>query len=863
MDNAIVSGVPVDVWLKAVFGFDIKDLRLEEWNRPFSLSQPHLDAYVQCALETPHYRPFACMLMQAVLDYVDAMKDLGVDVHFPCGIYFDALRGYEEIYGSGGIKRKPDVFVTSEVGHALFQHVREVNEGVRKRNSDQFIWGHPHTAIEFKFERNYLMQRSKAPVTNSVEGFPFSAPMPAKGKRRSGGSTDERNPKRPKMTVIAEGEPSHDSVPAAFRYDRSGPPGDTLKTSLVLDEAQPADYAAEAMRSGLYRYFTCVFIKDDFITLWYFDRMGAIRSRGFRISEYPEFILYIAVAIARASLKDFGFEPMIVPAEGSTFPRPVGTYQWPNKQDELREQDLFARLRNLYSSTSSYEAPLLEWKDNVLRIEHTPQVSESWPFDTEPAPLSASNKAPPSANDIAPPSANDIPHPSANDKAPPSANDKAPPSANDKAPPSANDIVPPSVDDPSLSPTSTFPASTIDTSPPLAPQSSLTISFPITGPPIHAQPGGVGRGTVVYPLAPPKNVDGYDPKEPLVAKFSWQPSGRAAEARILRYIRKMIPARWRNHVTDVRCSKHVAAKATGLPRVALMEDTEIRVKRRMEILEDAETKKQGKEKGEPEEDGYEEVRDAFIGTNIEERDFHALVSTRYLPLKEVKDANEFMTVFKDVVKVHYVIYKTTGILHRDLSVNNVMFIRRNGRVFGVLNDWDLAAPEVRSSPPTAFHRTGTAAFMALNLLDSPDGSVPHLYCYDLESFAWILVWCAYVLLFNGKEVTHNKRPEKIQEWTEDGRWEAISDSKYTFITKKRRGPSPSTDSVTPGMKGLLASCISPVIAAMHDTFHRRRAPGEEQSPSYPLVKDDFFVFSTFMRVLEPDVPNPEEAVFAN
>lgn len=213
--------------------------------------------------------------------------------------------------------------------------------------------------------------------------------------------------------------------------------------------------------------------------------------------------------------------------------------------------------------------------------------------------------------------------------------------------------------------------------------------------------------------------------------------------------------------------------------------------------------------------------------------------------------------------MHYVIYKTTGILHRDLSVNNVMFIRRDDRVFGVLNDWDLAGPEVRTSPPTASHRMGTAAYMALNLLDSPDGSVPHLYCYDLESFAWILIWCAYVLLFNGKEVAHNKRPEKIQKWTEDGQWEAISDNKFMFITKKRGSPSPSTDSVTAGMKGLLASCISPVIAAMHDTLNRRNAPGEEQSPSYPLVKDDFFVFSTFMRVLEPDVPNPEEAVFAN
>lgn len=195
-----------------------------------------------------------------------------------------------------------------------------------------------------------------------------------------------------------------------------------------------------------------------------------------------------------------------------------------------------------------------------------------------------------------------------------------------------------------------------------------------------------------------------------------------------------------------------------------------------------------------------------------------------------------------------------------MSVNNIMFLRSSDRVIGVLNDWDLSASEAQSSPPTVLHRTGTAAFMALNLLDSPDGSIPHLYCYDLESFAWILVWCAYVLLFNGKQVIYNERPKRIQKWTEDEDWEAISVNKFMFIVKR---PGPPTDSITAGMKGLLASCISPVIAGMHATLYRRMALWEEQSPSHPLVEDDFFVFSTFMRVLEPDVPNPEEAVVLN
>lgn len=391
--------------------------------------------------------------------------------------------------------------------------------------------------------------------------------------------------------VITEGEPTHDSEPVAVPvYHSSGIPGVSQKRHLNEAEGQVADYAAEAMRSGLFRYFTSVLIQDDLISLWYFDRMGAIRSRCFRAREDPHLFLLLTVAIARASLKNFGFESMIAPAEGSTVPRPVGPHEWTKPQDELHEQDLFTRLRELYRTSSSYEAPLLDWKDNVLRLEHDLDAAEGWPFEPESG-LSSTDVTSLLSKD-----------------------DTSSSPAEDACSRAAND--------------------TSSSSPP---RTSLPISFPITGPPIYAQPGGVGRGTVVYPLASPKDVNGYDPTEALVAKFSWQPPKRAAEAQILRYIRKKIPDHWRMHVTDVKCSKKVAMKATDIPRVELMMDTDERVKKR------AETPKFHKQE-------YEEVRDAFIGSRIEDRDFHALVSTQYMPLKDVKDANEFMAVFIDVVK---------------------------------------------------------------------------------------------------------------------------------------------------------------------------------------------------------------------
>lgn len=70
------------------------------------------------------------------------------------------------------------------------------------------------------------------------------------------------------------------------------------------------------------------------------------------------------------------------------------------------------------------------------------------------------------------------------------------------------------------------------------------------------------------------------------------------------------------------------------------------VKKRVEVPGAAQMKRREKRRRELRfEQECEEIFDAF-----EERDFHAIVTTRYLPLKEVKDADEFVTVFKDVVK---------------------------------------------------------------------------------------------------------------------------------------------------------------------------------------------------------------------
>ncbi|KAI6116675.1 hypothetical protein EV401DRAFT_1806272, partial [Pisolithus croceorrhizus] len=88
---------------------------------------------------------------------------------------------------------------------------------------------------------------------------------------------------------------------------------------------------------------------------------------------------------------------------------------------------------------------------------------------------------------------------------------------------------------------------------------------------------------------------------------------------------------------------------------------------------------------------------------------------------------------------HPILWKN-GVYHRDISPSNLMFKRTSdGKIMGVLNDFDLASIE---DGLTRTECTGTVPFMALELLD-PEGScgqTNHLYEYVAESFIWILIW---------------------------------------------------------------------------------------------------------------------------
>lgn len=126
---------------------------------------------------------------------------------------------------------------------------------------------------------------------------------------------------------------------------------------------------------------------------------------------------------------------------------------------------------------------------------------------------------------------------------------------------------------------------------------------------------------------------------------------------------------------------------------------------------------------------------------------------------------------------HHFVWNVAGVLHRDISISNVMFYRKEGRgVIGVLSDWDIARSrsdieadedevverreqdcerfghryeDCDHSHPFKVHHphhrsvvreiAGTIPFVSIDLLTKKKTPV-HTYQHDLESFFFLLVY---------------------------------------------------------------------------------------------------------------------------
>ncbi|KAF9004514.1 hypothetical protein BDZ89DRAFT_1169185 [Hymenopellis radicata] len=128
--------------------------------------------------------------------------------------------------------------------------------------------------------------------------------------------------------------------------------------------------------------------------------------------------------------------------------------------------------------------------------------------------------------------------------------------------------------------------------------------------------------------------------------------------------------------------------------------------------------------------------------HYEYRTLHIVILEELFPINTLPCASDFAQVFFDVLNCHKWLHDVPRILHRDISMSNIMYrYGDDGAVYGVLNDMDLSSlvADLEDQKATSFMRTGTPPFMAVDLLRSHRSELVHLYRHDLESLFYVML----------------------------------------------------------------------------------------------------------------------------
>ncbi|RDX40250.1 hypothetical protein OH76DRAFT_375968 [Lentinus brumalis] len=113
-------------------------------------------------------------------------------------------------------------------------------------------------------------------------------------------------------------------------------------------------------------------------------------------------------------------------------------------------------------------------------------------------------------------------------------------------------------------------------------------------------------------------------------------------------------------------------------------------------------------------------------------------------LEDFSDPYELMVGVYFALLAHQFAWEKCGILHRDISVGNILLYYVDGpRRIGLLADWDLAKTkeQLQKQQATQTSRAGTWPFMSALL--QKYANKPHELADDLESFLHVLNWCAW------------------------------------------------------------------------------------------------------------------------
>jgi serine/threonine protein kinase len=136
-----------------------------------------------------------------------------------------------------------------------------------------------------------------------------------------------------------------------------------------------------------------------------------------------------------------------------------------------------------------------------------------------------------------------------------------------------------------------------------------------------------------------------------------------------------------------------------------------------------------------------------------------VMSTFGKPIYDFSDNLELLRALYDAIKGHQQLYTKANILHRDISLNNIM-IHIHGK-HGFLIDLDYAVERNVNREPQSPHRTGTLPFMSINILEKGhEENFAAGYRDDIESFFYVFLW----ICCTWEKPGNRKRDQPLKSW---------------------------------------------------------------------------------------------------
>ncbi|KAI8710516.1 Non-specific serine/threonine protein kinase [Fusarium sp. LHS14.1] len=128
-----------------------------------------------------------------------------------------------------------------------------------------------------------------------------------------------------------------------------------------------------------------------------------------------------------------------------------------------------------------------------------------------------------------------------------------------------------------------------------------------------------------------------------------------------------------------------------------------------------------------------------------------------MPIYKASSRSALLAAFERCIEGHESLHRA-GLLHRDVSINNLMINEDDDNPSwpAFVIDLDLAIKESREAASGAKGKTGTRAFMAIGALLGEQ----HSFMHDLESFFWVLFWIC--IHYNGPG--ENRVVQEFDKW---------------------------------------------------------------------------------------------------